>query len=1302
MRLSFVCRLGLPTVFSVLLAGSITLGISRQVSAATLTVCASGCAYSDFQQALNASQPGDTILLRAGETFVGNFVLPAKSGSNTTPILVRSDAPDSALPADGIRLVPPGYAGANVALNRLARLKGVGGGYRTTPVLQTAPGAHNYRLQFLDIDGVAQEGWGTLVEWGNNSSAQTTLDVIPYGIVLDRVYVHGHATKGQKRCIALNGASLDVLNSFVSACAAVEIDSQAIAGFNGPGPFKISNNYLEASTENILFGGADPRISNLIPSDIEITRNYFTKPVSWRNDILARPSAPAITAAAGGGSLPAGTHYFTVVAVMRTEGDEAVSAKSAEAPVVVAASGTTVTLTWSGVAGADFYRVYRGTSAGGENRYMESALGATSIAYTGNIETAATPPAVGKRWNVKNLLELKNAQRVLVDGNFFEYSWAASQKGYAILLTPRNQDGTAPWSVVRDITISNNRIRHVAGAIDILGEDYDHPSQHTTRIAIRNNLAYDISDTWGGEHFLLITGAPTSVTVDHNTIYQDHMIVLIDNGQSTGFVFTNNFARQNDFGIFGSGAGVGGALTAYFPGAVVLGNAIGGAASSLYPAGNYFPDMGTFNSQFVNIAAEDFHLVPGSIFKGVATDGTDVGVNFAQMTAAMASSGGTTPPPPPSSGPAPFNGAAASLPGLIQVENFDEGGSGVAYRDTTSGNAGGQYRSGDVDVEDTSDSGAGHDVGWAVAGEWLKYTVNVATAGVYDLDVRVASAGAGGTFHLEVNGTDVTGALTVPNTGGWQTWTTVRKSGVSLPAGQQEWRLVLDTNGSTGAVANFNYIRVSAPAGSAAYGGSTPTLPAATIQFESFDDGGSGVAYADATTGNAGGAYRATDVDIESTSDAGGGYDIGWVGAGEWLKYTVNVAAAGIYDLDVRVASAGAGGTFHIEANGTNVTGALTVPNTGSWQTWATIRKSGITLAAGSQVWRVVMDANGSTGAIGNFNYFKLTAASASTPYGGSAVTLPGIVQAENFDDGGSGMAYVDATTGNAGGAYRATDVDIESTSDAGGGYNLAWVSAGEWLNYRVSVSAAGTYDLDVRVASAGTGGTFHIEVNGANVTGPLSVPNTGEWQTWTTIRKSGITLGTGPQLWRLVMDTNGSTAAVGNFNYFKLTAASASTPYGGTALVLPGTLQVENFDDGGATRAYADTSAGNSGGQYRTTDVDIERTSDGGSGYSIGWVGAGEWLNYTVNVISTGNYDLDIRVASAGAGGTFHIEVNGVDRTGPISVPTTGGWQTWTTVRKTGVALAAGPQVWRLVMDTNGATGAVGNFNYVTVTGPK
>jgi hypothetical protein len=1145
MRPSFVCRRGLPTVLCFLIAGWITLGASRPALAATLTVCASGCAYSDFQQALNASQPGDTILLRAGETFVGNFVLPAKSGSNTTEILIRSDALDSALPADGVRLVPPGYTGANVALNRLARLKGVGGQWKTTPVLTTAPGAHNYRLQFLDIDGIAQEGWGTLVEWGNNSSAQTTLSTVPYGIVLDRVYVHGHPTKGQKRCIALNGASLDVVNSFVSACAAVEIDAQAIAGFNGPGPFKISNNYLEASTENILFGGADPQIVNLVPSDIEITRNFFTKPVSWRNPVLAPPSRPAMTTLASGGSLPSGTNYFTVVAVMKTEGDEAVSAQSAEASVVIPSNGSKVTLTWSGVAGADFYRVYRGTSVGGENRYMQSAAGTTSIVYTGSAETAATPPATGKIWNVKNLLELKNAQRVLIDGNIFEHSWAASQKGYGILLTPRNQNGTAPWAVVRDITLTNNVIRHVAGAIDILGTDYEYPSQRTTNILIRNNLVYDVSSTWGSEHFLLMTGAPVGVTVDHNTVHQEKLIVLADGSPIPSFTFTNNIAPHNQYGIFGSGAGYGNsALAAYFPDAVVRRNAIGGANPSLYPPDNFYPDMATFEAQFVDLQADDYHLVPASIFNGAGTDGRNLGVDFAALDAAMkgqappASSGGDSSGgggvPPPASNPVPFGGTPTVLPATIQAENFDDGGSGVAYQDTTSGNAGGQYRSTDVDIEDALDSGGGHDVGWVAASEWLKYTVNVSAAGAYDIDVRVASAGSGGTFHFEANGTNITGPLAVPNTGGWQKWATVRKSGVTLAAGQQVWRLVMDTNGATNAVGNFNYFRVTARTAGTPYGGTPLTLPG-TLQVENFDEGGAGVSYVDTSAGNSGGKYRTTDVDIESTNDAGGGYDVGWVSAGERLDYTVNVAAAGTYDIDVRVASAGAGGTFHLEVNGVDKTGRLTVPNTGGWQTWMTVRKTAVTLSAGPQVWRLVMDTNGATNAVGNFNYLRVTAQPTSTPYGGVAAALPGIIQAENFDEGGAGRAYVDASAGNAGGQYRTTDVDIERTSDTGSGYNIGWVSAGEWLNYTVSVATAGTYDLDVRVASPNSGGTFHIEVNGVDRTGPMVVPNTGGWQTWTTIRKAGVSLQAGTQIWRLVMDANGAGGSVANFNYISV-----------------------------------------------------------------------------------------------------------------------------------------------------------------------
>jgi hypothetical protein len=323
-------------------------------------------------------------------------------------------------------------------------------------------------------------------------------------------------------------------------------------------------------------------------------------------------------------------------------------------------------------------------------------------------------------------------------------------------------------------------------------------------------------------------------------------------------------------------------------------------------------------------------------------------------------------------------------------------------------------------------------------------------------------------------------------------------------------------------------------------------------------------------------------------------------------------------------------------------------------------------------------------------------------PYGGNAVSLPGVIQAEDFDEGAAGTAYSDTTTGNSGLQYRATNVDVEQTTDIGGGYNVGWAFAGEWLNYTVSVPVAGTFAIDVRVASDGAGGTFHIEVDGVDKTGPMSVPNTGGWQAWATIRKTNVALNAGRQVWRLVMDANGATTAVANFNYIRVTTQTVGTPYGGSATALPGVIQAENFDEGGATRGYVDTTTGNSGGQYRSTDVDIEPTSDSGSGYNVGWVFAGEWLAYTVNVATDGTYDIDFRVASAGAGGNFHLEVNGVDKSGPLSVPNTGGWQTWRTIRKTGVVLTAGPQVWRLVMDTNGASSAVGNFNFLSVVGPR
>lgn len=139
-------------------------------------------------------------------------------------------------------------------------------------------------------------------------------------------------------------------------------------------------------------------------------------------------------------------------------------------------------------------------------------------------------------------------------------------------------------------------------------------------------------------------------------------------------------------------------------------------------------------------------------------------------------------------------------------------------------------------------------------------------------------------------------------------------------------------------------------------------------------------------------------------------------------------------------------------------------------------------------------------------------------PYTGSPIVLPGVVEAENFDLGGEGVAYSDANTANEGGQYRTSEgVDIEACSD--GGYNVGWTSAGEWLEYTVDVASAGMYDFEFRVASTQSVGTFHIEMNGSNVTGTISSENTGAWQTWTSVFANDISLNAGEQIMRIALD---------------------------------------------------------------------------------------------------------------------------------------------------------------------------------------
>src|SRR5262245_55812995 len=135
----------------------------------------------------------------------------------------------------------------------------------------------------------------------------------------------------------------------------------------------------------------------------------------------------------------------------------------------------------------------------------------------------------------------------------------------------------------------------------------------------------------------------------------------------------------------------------------------------------------------------------------------------------------------------------------------------------------------------------------------------------------------------------------------------------------------------------------------------------------------------------------------------------------------------------------------------------------------------------------------------------------------------------------------------------------------------------------------------------------------------------------------------------------------------------ATSTPYSGTPAAVPGRINAETFDNGASGVAYFDTTAGNAGGLVRPTNVDIERSSEGG--YDIGWTAAKEWLNYTVSVRTTGTYTIQLRVASP-SGGSIHVGFNGPSSGfwKAVSVPATGGWQSWKTVSVSGT-LNAGTQ---------------------------
>lgn len=469
---------------------------------------------ASFQSAINASTCGDTIVLVAGSTYKGNFTIPATSCSGW--IAIESSALGS-LPPSGTRVGPSNVASMATISTPNA-----------SPAIQFTANSNHWRLIGLEITTSFVSTMATvyyLVGTGESLSVQSQL---PSYLILDRIYLHGLPTSNVQHGIGMDTQSIGIVDSFCDEIHHNEADSQCFFSYNGTGPFLIQNNFIQAAGENIMFGGADPSIVNLVPSDITIVGNLIQKNIVW------------------------------------------------------------------------------------------------------NAEAAPY------NWIVKNHFELKNAQRVLFDGNVLQYTWNAAQSE-SIILRGVNQSGNCTWCVVQDVTVTHNLIQHAPSGIVIANPDTNYPALTTARLLVENNVLTDINSVnWGAKgwgFFISLdtagSGAPVqNITINHNTVLPDQADVFIgDNGSVTNLRFTNNLWNHGSYGLSGNGVAEGTATLSFFaPGYVYMNNVFivpSGSSTAKYPSGTFWQTQA--GVQFTNFAAGNYRVLSSSPYHNAGTDGKDIG-----------------------------------------------------------------------------------------------------------------------------------------------------------------------------------------------------------------------------------------------------------------------------------------------------------------------------------------------------------------------------------------------------------------------------------------------------------------------------------------------------------------------------------------------------------------------------------------------------------------------------------------------------------------------------------------------------
>jgi hypothetical protein len=466
-----------------------------------------------LQSDINSANCGDTIVLVAGSTYTGNFTIPNKVCSGW--ILIESSALAS-LPASNHRV-----ASSNAP--NMAKVSTP----NTSPAIEFLANSNHWRLIGLEITTSYVSTINTVYNLVlSDGSSASSLATMPSFVIFDRIYIHGLSTTNTTRGIDMDFASAAVVDSDCDEIHYNGNDSQCFYSSNGPGPFVIQNNFIQAGAENIMFGGAAPSIPNIVPSDITIVGNLFQKNLTWRGQ------------------------------------------------------------------------------------------------------------AAPYNWVVKNLFELKSAQRVLLDGNVLQYTWAAGQ-AEAIIIRSVNSEKICTWCEVQDVTVTHNLIQHAPTGLVITGWDTTDPSLATARISVQNNILDDISAAnWGGHGWAIELSSGNipymhDVIIDHNTAFPDTAFIFIDGngigGTTSNTQFTNNISNLGSYGIIGDGTGSGTvALSTFAPGYIYNDIVFIGSAGGTYPAGTFWNTSG--GVEFTNFAGANYQLTTTSTYHNAGTDGKDIGV----------------------------------------------------------------------------------------------------------------------------------------------------------------------------------------------------------------------------------------------------------------------------------------------------------------------------------------------------------------------------------------------------------------------------------------------------------------------------------------------------------------------------------------------------------------------------------------------------------------------------------------------------------------------------------------------------